>query len=279
MVDDPIFRGKRNQCLEFLRTVSTPYVYLLYRPDGRPFYVGKGNGSRVFDHENEARHPNNRRSNAHKLNVIRMIWRSSCEVAYGIDATFRDDESAYNREMELISYYKRLHEGGILTNRAPGGGSTSGPSPFSTERHAQTLGGIPVDDPETATLNQFVLSIGPMRSVILKPVSRFSAKPTIPYPSKKVGFSARQAIALAATASANGIVVRAGAELPRTVVIDDVAAFVENGVCCDFVTSGMATLIAADDPEKERFLLDQMQADKVITFIGLNKARDLGIAA
>jgi hypothetical protein len=273
-----LFVGKRDDCLAFISRLSNPYVYVLRRPDGRPFYVGKGSGPRVFNHENEARHPNGRRSNSHKLNVIRAIWRASEDVIYEINGEFASDELAYIRETELISAHKRLHEGGTLTNRAPGGGSTAGLSPFSRDRHSQTLGGIPADDIETATLNRFVLAIGPMRSVILKPRSRFSPKPTQPYPSKKTGPSLRQAIAIAASASANGIILSPGVSLPRTVVIDDIAAFVENGVCCDLATSGMATIIPASSPERELLQLDESQVRSVIGYIGLKKAKDLGIA-
>src|SRR5690242_9527661 len=72
----------QNACKKFLQGAEGFYVYILRRPDGRPFYVGKGIGDRVFAHENEARHPNDWRSNAYKLNVIRSIWRSGNPVTY-----------------------------------------------------------------------------------------------------------------------------------------------------------------------------------------------------
>lgn len=272
-----IFQGDRDSCLRFLSGKSGYYTYILLRPDGRPFYVGKGTGLRVLQHENEARHPNDRRSNAHKLNVIRAIGRSRENLVYEIDAFFEDELSAYGREEALIAKHKRLHEGGILTNRAPGGGSISGPSPFSLERHAATLGGIPEDDPETATLNRFVLAIGPMRSVVLKPSSRFKPRPTQVFPRVRRSFSPRQAIALAATAAANGIVLNGGARLPRSVMIDEVSGFVENGVSCDIATSGLATVVASDDPANEMFVLSNDQVRSVVGFIGLKKASDLGI--
>ena len=62
--------------------------------------------------------------------------------------------------MQLIGMIKRLHEGGPLTNRDPGGGSIGGRAPASADRHSATLGGIPTDNPDRAVLNRFVLSIG-----------------------------------------------------------------------------------------------------------------------
>ena len=59
-----LFHGDVLGCKAFLTEQSQHYVYILRRPDGRPFYVGKGYGPRVFQHENEARHPNSRVSNA-----------------------------------------------------------------------------------------------------------------------------------------------------------------------------------------------------------------------
>jgi hypothetical protein len=184
---------------------------------------------------------------------------------------------AYQQEEALISSYGRLHEDGPLTNRSPGGGSINGRSPFSQKRHRNTLGGIPDDDPETATLNAFVLDIAQMRSVVLKPVSRFRARPTQRYPTKSIGLSLRQAAAVAASASANGIPLDEAADVPRKVTIDGVAAFVENGVCCDILTSGLAQVIPGDPPENEMFRLSREQSRLVVGMIGHRKAVDLGL--
>lgn len=273
----PLFRGSRDHCLAFLRQVSTHYVYVLRRPDGQPFYVGKGTGHRIFHHENEATHPNNRRSNAHKLNVIRAVRRSGGELVYEIAGVFADEASAYRAEESLIARWGRLHEGGPLTNRDPGGGSASAASPYSKARHAATLGGIPEDDPETGVLNRFVLSIGKMRSVVLKPRSRFTPKPTRVFEKNTRAPTLRQAVALAASASANGIPLDGPAILPRQVVVEGVDAFVENGVSRDIVTSGLAALQPAPDPMDECFRLDADQCRGVVGLVGRRKAFELGI--
>lgn len=91
------------------------YVYVLQRPDRVPFYVGKGSGRRVFEHEAEARrhHPFGE-SNPFKCNVIRKIIREGGQVRYAISAAFpRAHEMACLRhEAELIARHGRLHEGG-----------------------------------------------------------------------------------------------------------------------------------------------------------------------
>lgn len=273
----PLFLGSRSDCLAWLKCRPRWYVYVLRRPNGRPFYVGKGTGLRVFAHENEATHPNDRRSNAHKLNVIRSILRTGKPISYEVHSSFDTEADAYEMEEALIREYGRLHEKGPLTNRAAGGGSPSGASPFSRKKHAVTLGGIPTDDPETATLNRFVLGIGKMRSVVLKPLSRFRPRPTETFMKNSREPTARQAIALAASAAANGIPLLTTARIPRTVVIDDVAAFVENGVSRDIVTSGMAAIYPAMRPEEEVFILDERQTKAVVGFIGVQKATELGL--
>ncbi len=274
-----LFLGSRQQCKRYLRSVNGHYVYILRRPNGRPFYVGKGIGERVFQHENEARHPNDWRSNAYKLNVIRAIWRASLNVQYEIDHIGHDEVAAHAREAVLISSIKRLHEGGPLTNLAPGGGLSAALHQNLKEKHSSTLGGIPDNNPERATINGFVLGIAVMRSVVIKPISQFTPRPTQKYPGKSMGPSLRQAAALVASATANGISMNDACNIPRRVTIEGVHGFVENGVSCDIMTSGMATIVSAPDPADEMFQLTFPQSHKVVELVGAQKCIDLGVIA
>ncbi|MGE6155595.1 LEM-3-like GIY-YIG domain-containing protein, partial [Klebsiella pneumoniae] len=81
------------------------------RPDGRPFYVGKGINKRALEHEAEARrnHPIGE-SNPFKCNVIRKIIRDGGQLVYQIDAVF-NAECQYDcleREAALIRHHRRL---------------------------------------------------------------------------------------------------------------------------------------------------------------------------
>jgi hypothetical protein len=258
------FIGDQSGCKAFLRPQQCHYVYIWRRPDGRPFYIGKGVGERVFQHENEARHPNGRRSNAHKLNVIRAVWRAGESPTYEIDLVTAEPAEAYARETALITDFKRLHEGGPLTNRAPGGGSTAGPAPVSKERHTATLSGIPEDNPERAVLNRFLLSIASMKSVPVKPIRQMIAKPTVSFPQKRPTITQRQAAALVASASANGIPMDGACRIPRRLEVEGIAALIENGVACDLLTSGSASIVQAPDPADECFELTAPQARAII---------------
>lgn len=271
------FVGSRGECKVFVRQRALHYVYILRRPDGRPFYIGKGVGERVFQHENEARHPNGRLSNAHKLNVIRSIWRAGAALTYEIDLLTPDADHAFRREAELIEQFKRLHEGGPLTNRAAGGGSSAGPAPISKARHAATLGGEPEDNPERAILNRFVRAIAPMGSVAIKPMGQFVAKPTIRFPTKVPSLTMRQAAALVASASANSISMDGGCQIPRLLQVEGVEGLIENGVSCDLLSSGTVALIPAQTPAEERFQLSPSQAQAVVGLIGQRKCVDLGV--
>jgi hypothetical protein len=94
-------------------SVSTQlyYVYLLIRPDGRVFYVGKGTGKRVHGHEREARTG----CACHKCCVIRKIWKNGGQVIRNIIFETHKEEEALQREAELIEKWR-----GILTNVASG---------------------------------------------------------------------------------------------------------------------------------------------------------------
>lgn len=94
------------------------YVYILARPNGTPFYIGKGSGRRVFDHDNEARSGHK----CYKCNVIRKIWRGGSEVQRYTVFTTDDEDEAYAYEAELIA----LHGRGNLTNGTDGGAGGRG---------------------------------------------------------------------------------------------------------------------------------------------------------
>lgn len=273
--------GNNESCKAYLKNVAGAYVYILRRDDGRPFYIGKGGGGnnkyRVLDHENEARHPNNWKSNAYKLNIIRSISQNGRTLNYEIDSVFEDEMAAYQREAELIAYFKRLHEGGTLTNLAAGGGTESGASPISLEKHAATLAGVPENNPERATINGFVLSIYPeyakkLNSIPVKPLSQHIAKPSQKYPKKGMTKTVRQAVALAASAAANGVLLDSACRIPRLMEVEGVTAIVESGVSNDVLTSGLADVTSATSPEGA-----ETQAEQVIGLIGYSKCLNLGI--
>lgn len=272
-----LFLGSQAECKNFVRTIEGWYVYILRRPDGRAFYVGKGKADRVFQHENEARHPNSFRSNPFKLNVIRKIGRSGAQLIYEIDFIADNETAALAREMLLISALKRLHEGGPLTNLDPGGGSSAGSAPLSRERHTATLGGEPKDNPERATLNRFVLNIAPMRSVIFKPVSQFVARPTQRYPNKSMKPTVRQAVALVASAAVNSVSMESRCRIPRLVIVDGISGLVENGVASDILTSGLGNVVPISNPAEECFDLTADQARRAVKLIGQRKCTDLGV--
>lgn len=92
------------------------YVYVLSRPDGSPFYVGKGRGRRVYWHDSEAR----RGCRCHKCNVIRKIWLAGGEVQRSIVFTTDDELTALTHERTLVAFYGRAH----LTNQTDGGEGT-----------------------------------------------------------------------------------------------------------------------------------------------------------
>jgi hypothetical protein len=97
---------------------QTYYVYVLCRPNGKPFYVGKGSGWRVNAHESEARNG----CSCYKCRVIRKIWKSGGEVQRYILLTTTDETEAFAFEIETIALYGRK----TLTNMTDGGEGASG---------------------------------------------------------------------------------------------------------------------------------------------------------
>lgn len=99
------------------------YVYLLCRPNGKPFYVGKGKGARIFDHEHHARsHPMHKCQNPYKCRLIKKIWKSGGEIQRYIVLETTDEQEALAYECELIGLYGR----DSLCNLTDGGEGISG---------------------------------------------------------------------------------------------------------------------------------------------------------
>lgn len=273
-----MFEGDRAGAEAFLRSIAgNYYVYVLCRPDGEPFYVGKGVNKRAVEHEAEARrhHPFGE-SNPFKCNVIRKIIRDGQAVRYRIDSVHSpaEQQACLAREAELIRQYGRLHEQGCLTNLAGGLGNFAGAAPFSVERHAATLSGEPSRNPERVVLNRF-LQVG---SVPVKPLSQIARiLPTTPHPSPRSP-TLRCAYALVASASAAARQLSPGVRLPRLFHYGGVAGIIENGVARDLLKAGMASLVTAADPREEQFELNEAQIGFLERLMGPDTLRARGIA-
>ncbi len=104
-------------------TIPQPrfYVYVLARPNDKPFYVGKGSRYRINDHEREARTD----CRCHKCNIIRKIWRNGGVVRRYIVFTTNDEHDAFEYEKATIALHGRAN----LCNVTDGGEGPSNPTP------------------------------------------------------------------------------------------------------------------------------------------------------
>ncbi len=94
------------------------YVYTLAYPDGKVFYVGKGSGNRIDDHEREAK----RGIQSYKCNVIRKIWGNGEQIVKTILSPFPTHEDAFMYEIALIFFLPDL------TNKTAGGDGMTDPT-------------------------------------------------------------------------------------------------------------------------------------------------------
>jgi len=216
------------------------YVYILSRPCGTPFYVGKGIGDRVFCHERDALNTTLR---SHKLNTIRALHGAKALVRYSIEL-MTSEEEALARERLLILQYGRHDLGtGPLTNMTDGG---EGPANFSEEtrqRHRDTLAGVLEDGSPRSAVNAFFNRIGvPVGSIPIKPLGEMRLETLTPHPRPRQP-RARQAAALAALAIGNSAILHPGARLRRTFDLEGSAAVLENGVGRDMLKSGMLEIV------------------------------------
>lgn len=116
------------ECLERIREHGDAYyVYVLRRPDGTPFYVGKGRYNRIARHEYDALKT---RKKSYRLNVIRQVVAQGGRIGYEITCFYAEPSDALAAEIDLIQKIGRRDLGtGPLTNKTDGGDGWLNPSP------------------------------------------------------------------------------------------------------------------------------------------------------
>lgn len=215
------------------------YVYVLCRPDGEPFYVGKGVKYRCLQHEADARI---HKTLTHKLNVIRSIHRQGLSVLYRIDSSHLVEADALSRERSLIAEIGRHDlKHGPLTNQTDGGEGTSNPSEESRQRRRDSLWGN-ADDPERHLINQWFQKLTPVKSVPIKPVATFHRAAGLWKNDDKIGMTSRQAATVVATALANNIIIQSDCLLPRRLNVEGTDYMIENGAGRDMISNGMVVV-------------------------------------
>lgn len=89
------------------------FVYVDSKPDGTPFYVGKGERKRVYQKA---------RNNEHHARICAKYPDWTRGIAY-----FGDESGAIKKEKELIALFGRVNSGnGTLCNKTDGGEGVSG---------------------------------------------------------------------------------------------------------------------------------------------------------
>lgn len=259
---------------ETLRLSKPFYVYVLHRPDGEPFYVGKGVADRILQHEAEAR---NTLRLTHKLNIIRALHRNGHRVHYRFDCFFDDELEALARERYLIQTIGRHDlKLGPLTNQTDGGEGTSNPSEESRERRRESLWGDGAEDPERKIANSYFKKLASVQSVTLKPANTFKRAAALRRNRESFPKSPRQAATLVASAIENRVMLCAGALIPRRLVVDGAELIIENGVGCDMLSSEMIELMDAA-PTREILKLTTNGFNYIVQELGADFLIDAGI--
>lgn len=104
-----------------MSTTACFYVYVLFRENGDPFYIGKGKDDRWRCHERHARAD----TKSHKSAIIRGIHARGFEVIKAKIHEGLTEAIAHNYEVALIAAIGRGDDG-PLVNRTDGGDGVTG---------------------------------------------------------------------------------------------------------------------------------------------------------
>jgi hypothetical protein len=123
------------------------YVYVLFRTDGSPFYVGKGRGRRWESHEREESGAV-RSHNPRKIEVVRQTLAARIDIPKVKIAEGLTNKQALAIEAVFISALGREPDG-PLVNRHPRGGGMSDPPSDETRVKLRLINLGRVRSPET----------------------------------------------------------------------------------------------------------------------------------
>lgn len=99
-------------------TIKGKFIYILVRPNGIPFYVGKGNRERAFAHA---------RKNIRVRNVISKIKEAKENLKIRFVFYSLDENTVFAEEKRLISLFGIKEDGGCLYNFLYGGEGATQP--------------------------------------------------------------------------------------------------------------------------------------------------------
>lgn len=95
-------------------------VYMLYKDDGTPFYVGAGNNRRIDNHIGGSG------GRASVNEIITEHRNRGSEISHDIVATYGTKEEAFAAEIKLIATIGKISDGGTLVNVTDGGAGVKG---------------------------------------------------------------------------------------------------------------------------------------------------------